>query len=225
MTDEDRRRWDEKYSSRGPAPVDAVGPPAILAPYANVFPTAGEGLDLACGQGLAAIWLARRGLTVLGLDISEVAIDQARDLARRNGVGDRCRFDAWDLDDGLPDGPPVDVVLCHKFRDSHLDRAIIGTPGSGRATGDRRAQRNRRRPWPVPRKTWRATRCVRRTRSDCRRRRSRLRVAACASGSERRRLAGTLLRAAGAATMSDLPRRCRGAARHSRISVGGIGLR
>ena len=30
-----------------------------------------------------------------------------------------------DLDDGLPDGPPVDVVLCHKFRNRRLDRAII----------------------------------------------------------------------------------------------------
>jgi SAM-dependent methyltransferase len=125
VTDEDRRRWDEKYSSRGPAPVDAVGPPAIFAPYADVFPSAGQGLDLACGQGLAVVWLARRGLSVLGVDISAVAVGQARELALRSGVGDRCRFDLWDLDVGLPDGPPVDVVLCHKFRDGRLDRAII----------------------------------------------------------------------------------------------------
>jgi SAM-dependent methyltransferase len=125
VTDEDRRRWDEKYASRGPAPVDAVDPPSIFKPYADVFPTTGRGQDLACGQGLAVVWLARRGLTVLGLDISAVAIGQARDLAQRSGVGHRCRFAIWDLDDGLPDGPPVDVVLCHKFRDSRLDRAII----------------------------------------------------------------------------------------------------
>jgi SAM-dependent methyltransferase len=62
---------------------------------------------------------------VLGLDISDVAVEQARDLARRTGVGDRCRFRTWDLDDGLPHGPTVDVVVCHKFRDSRLDRAII----------------------------------------------------------------------------------------------------
>jgi hypothetical protein len=54
-----------------------------------------------------------------------VAINQARDLARRSGVGDRSRFDVFDLDDGLPDGPPVDVILCHKFRDRRLDQAII----------------------------------------------------------------------------------------------------
>jgi SAM-dependent methyltransferase len=125
VTDQDRRRWDEKHASRGPAPVDAVGPPAVFAAYADVFPTSGRSLDIACGQGLGAVWLARRGLTVLGLDISAVAILQARDLARRSGVGDRCRFETWDLDDGLPHGPPVDVVLCHKYRDRRLYPVII----------------------------------------------------------------------------------------------------
>jgi SAM-dependent methyltransferase len=59
------------------------------------------------------------------LDVSPVAIAQARDLAERSGVADRCRFDVVDLDEGLPDGPPVDVILCHKFRDRRLDQAII----------------------------------------------------------------------------------------------------
>ena len=67
MTDEDRRRWDERYAGRGPAPVDTPGPPAIFAPYADVFPTAGHGLDLACGQGLGTIWLANREHEVLML--------------------------------------------------------------------------------------------------------------------------------------------------------------
>lgn len=125
MTDEDRRRWDERYAGRGPAPVEAVGPPPVFASYADMFPTTGQGLDLACGQGLAAVWLAHRGLTVLGLDISQVAIDHARDLARRSGVDQHCRFDMYDLDAGLPDGPPVDVILCHEFRDRRLYRAII----------------------------------------------------------------------------------------------------
>ena len=125
MTDGDRRRWDERYANLGPAPVDAVEPPSLLAAYADVFPTNGKALDLACGQGLGTVWLARRGMEVLGLDISPVAISQARDLARRSGVDDRCRFDVVDLDGGLPAGSPVDVILCHKFRDRRLDRAIV----------------------------------------------------------------------------------------------------
>ena len=125
MTDGDRRRWDERYAGQPRPPVDAIAPPAIFAPYSEAFPNTGLALDLACGQGVGAVWLAQRGLRVLGLDISPVAIGQARDLARRNGFGDSCHFEVIDLDDGLPDGPPVDAILCHKFRDRRLDRAII----------------------------------------------------------------------------------------------------
>jgi SAM-dependent methyltransferase len=64
-------------------------------------------------------------MDVWGLDVSAVAIGQARDLAQRSGVADRCRFDVLDLDDGVPDGPTVDVVLCQKFRDRRLDQAIL----------------------------------------------------------------------------------------------------
>ncbi|OBG23593.1 cyclopropane-fatty-acyl-phospholipid synthase family protein [Mycobacterium sp. 852002-51057_SCH5723018] len=125
MAEGDRRRWDERHSAQRAPPLTAIGPPDALAGHADLFPTAGRALDVACGPGLGAVWLARRGLDVRGLDISPVAIGQARDLARRAGVDDRCRFDIIDLDDGLPPGPPVDVIVCHKFRDRRLDRAII----------------------------------------------------------------------------------------------------
>jgi hypothetical protein len=59
------------------------------------------------------------------LDVSRVATDQARDLARSNAVADRCRFDVFDLDGGLPVGPPVAVILCNKFRDRRLDRTLV----------------------------------------------------------------------------------------------------
>jgi SAM-dependent methyltransferase len=125
VTREDQRRWDERYTSKGPASGGAVGPPGAFAAFADLFPTTGRALDVACGRGLAAVWLAQRGLEVTGFDISAVAIGQARELARHSGIGDRCRFDVVDLDDGLPEGPVVDVLLCHKFRDPRLDRAFI----------------------------------------------------------------------------------------------------
>jgi 2-polyprenyl-3-methyl-5-hydroxy-6-metoxy-1,4-benzoquinol methylase len=125
VTEDDRTAWDARYARKGPVAVGPVDLPAVFAPYRDVFPASGQALDLACGQGLGAVWLAQRGLNVWGLDVSPVAIGQARDLARRAGVDDCCRFDIVDLDSGLPAGPPVDVVLCHKFRDRRLDRAIV----------------------------------------------------------------------------------------------------
>jgi SAM-dependent methyltransferase len=89
------------------------------------IPTAGHALDLACGSGSAAVWLAERGLIVWGVDVSAVAIEQADELAHRHGVSDRCRFSVADLDDGLPPGPPVDLILCHRFRDPRLYSAMV----------------------------------------------------------------------------------------------------
>jgi protein-L-isoaspartate O-methyltransferase len=75
--------------------------------------------------------LARRGLRVWGVDVSAVAIAQARQLAADHGVAERCRFDVADLDGGLPEGAPVDVILCHRFRDPGLYRALAARLAPG----------------------------------------------------------------------------------------------
>ncbi|WP_445166950.1 class I SAM-dependent methyltransferase [Mycolicibacterium sp. Dal123E01] len=122
MAEADRTRWDRKYASK---PGGAPGWPEVFAQYVDEVPTAGQALDLACGTGSASVWLAERGLTVRGVDVSAIAIEQARRLSEGRAVSDRCRFSVGDLDDGLPPGPPVDVVLCHRFRDPRLYRAIV----------------------------------------------------------------------------------------------------
>lgn len=125
MTVEDRRRWDERYGKLGPPRVVVSEPPDFLKQYLEIIPVAGQALDLACGQGFGAVWLAGRGLHVRGLDVSPIAISQARELAEHHGLGNSCHFAVVDLDDGLPPGPRVEVILCHKFRDRRLDRAVI----------------------------------------------------------------------------------------------------
>ncbi|WP_094293432.1 class I SAM-dependent methyltransferase [Mycobacterium neumannii] len=125
MSEQDRIRWEERYQSREAPRVVAAELPAVFAAFENEFPTRGRALDVACGLGSASVWLARRGMDVWGVDISATAIRRARDLAARNGVGDRCRFDVVDLDMGLPVGPSADAVVCHRFRDPRLDQTII----------------------------------------------------------------------------------------------------
>lgn len=125
MTAEDRLRWDASYAAEAPEPT-ALPPrlPEVFAPYEDEFPTGGQALELACGRGEASVWLALRGLDVVGADVSPVAIRHARELAVRSGVSERCRFETADLDAGLPPGPPTDVLLCHMFRDKSLDQAV-----------------------------------------------------------------------------------------------------
>ncbi|WP_372443068.1 cyclopropane-fatty-acyl-phospholipid synthase family protein [Mycolicibacterium baixiangningiae] len=124
MAVSDGAHWDRRYTQLGPTPAEAVGLPDVFAPHRAAFPTEGFALDIACGQGRTAVWLAERGLTVLGFDISEVAVEQAAATARQRRVADRCRFEVVDLDGGLPAGPAADVIVCHLFREERLDRAL-----------------------------------------------------------------------------------------------------
>ena len=153
VTEADRIHWDERYAGIGMAPVDADGPP-LFAPYEHLFPSAGRALELACGRGRCAVWLARRGLEVWGVDVSPVAIGLARELADRSGVGGRCRFDPVDLDAGLPDGPPVDLILCYFFRDARLDDQIVKRLAPGGLLAIAALERCRCWPGPLSSGSW-----------------------------------------------------------------------
>lgn len=131
MSEDDRDHWDQRFAQGGPAPSGDHGPPPAFASVGHLFPTRGLALEIACGRGRAAVWLALRGMEVQAVDVSPVAIALARELARRDGVIERCNFQVHDLDAGLPDGPLVDLLLCHLFRDPRLDQAMVQrvTPG------------------------------------------------------------------------------------------------
>ncbi len=78
-----REDWDKRYASV--ENLWAVKPNRFLvAEVAELAP--GRALDLACGEGQNAIWLATLGWDVTGVDYSEVAIAKARSRAERDGV-------------------------------------------------------------------------------------------------------------------------------------------
>lgn len=124
VSEADRRRWDERHAEAGPESGDP-GPPSVFAAIEDLFPVEGRALEIASGRGELSVWLALRGVDVLGVDVSPVAIEFARELAQRSGVADQCRFEVWDLDEGLPPGPPMDLVVCHMYREPWLDRELI----------------------------------------------------------------------------------------------------
>jgi SAM-dependent methyltransferase len=69
-------------------------------------------VDLGCGRGGPGLWLARsRGVSLIGVDFSSVAIQQASDRAALFGLADRARFVVGDLAaTGLPDATADAVV-------------------------------------------------------------------------------------------------------------------
>ncbi len=125
MSEADRSEWDSRYRDGGMAPLDETGPAPVFADHEHLFPTTGDALELACGRGRAAVWLADRGLNYVGVDVSPIAIDLARKLVDHHGLARRCQFVVHDLDHGLPDGPQVDLVFCYLFRDPNLNGVIV----------------------------------------------------------------------------------------------------
>jgi SAM-dependent methyltransferase len=79
-----QRQWNERYASADS--VWGAEPNCFLAHELRAAESGGRLLDLACGEGRNAIWLAERGFAVTGVDYSEVAIERARGLAAARGV-------------------------------------------------------------------------------------------------------------------------------------------
>lgn len=80
----DASEWDARYSERDSAMWSGRPNGRLLAEVVGVAP--GRALDVGCGEGADAIWLARRGWTVTAIDISEIAISRARAAGELAGV-------------------------------------------------------------------------------------------------------------------------------------------
>lgn len=71
-------QWDERYRT---APPGAGEPARVLRDYGHLLPPGGVGVDLACGLGANALFLARRGLHTLAWDLSPVAVQRVQAMA------------------------------------------------------------------------------------------------------------------------------------------------
>jgi len=78
-----RERWDRRWA--GDRPHTTTAPSRFLIAEVADLP-AGTALDLACGAGRNAVWLAERGWRVTGVDFSATALGMARALAARSRV-------------------------------------------------------------------------------------------------------------------------------------------
>jgi SAM-dependent methyltransferase len=90
----DSREWDERYGAT--ELVWSTEPNCFVAAELGGL-ARGTALDLACGEGRNAIWLAQRGWTVTAVDFSAVGLAKAARLARaKNVTVDWVRADVLD---------------------------------------------------------------------------------------------------------------------------------
>lgn len=114
--------WDERYREDGESIWSGRPNGALIAEVAGLTP--GNATDLGCGEGADAIWLAKQGWRVTGVDISQVALDRAAKAGREADVTVdwiRANFVEQPLSPGA-----FDLVTTHypALLKSHTDEAI-----------------------------------------------------------------------------------------------------
>lgn len=102
----DIERWNQKYLDRAAAPT---APDPLLLSYAHCLGDRGTALDVACGFGHNAVYLARRGYDVYAVDGSEVALRRCRAALRGEFLP--VHLIVADLDVFAPPANHFDLVL------------------------------------------------------------------------------------------------------------------
>jgi 2-polyprenyl-3-methyl-5-hydroxy-6-metoxy-1,4-benzoquinol methylase len=95
--------WWESFYAEGRSRWSGR-PNTTLVAEASALPP-GRALDIGCGQGADAIWLASQGWTVTAVDVSATALAVAAAHAREAGVADALTWERTDVARSLPAGP------------------------------------------------------------------------------------------------------------------------
>jgi SAM-dependent methyltransferase len=129
----DEEFWDARYGQSDQ--VWSGNPNTVLVREVTGLEP-GRALDLGCGEGADAIWLAQQGWRVTATDISGVALDRAARHAAAADVADRIDWQRHDLGASFPDGvfDLVSAQFLHSLGDMPREK-ILRTAASAVAPG------------------------------------------------------------------------------------------
>ena len=119
--EEVKKSWDKRFSNEtylfGKEPAETIKRYVKKLPRRKL-----KILDLAMGEGRNAVYLAKFGHEVTGIDISSVAIKKSNKLAKENNV--KIKGIVGDLNKYLFNENEFDVVLCYYYLDRKLIKKI-----------------------------------------------------------------------------------------------------
>jgi SAM-dependent methyltransferase len=116
----DREDWDRRHGEAGP--LFGVDPNRFLVAEAGGL-APGRALDLACGAGRNAVWLAERGWQVTGVDFSDVALENARRLAAERAV--EVQWIQADVREWVPEPAAFDLVAIFYLQIPVEERRLV----------------------------------------------------------------------------------------------------
>ncbi len=129
MSEADRKKWDHRYRL-GQNHRARCKPSALLAQWLPQLEPAGtpaRALDVACGLGRNAVYLARQGWRVDAVDISQVALDRLAARAAAASLDITCT--ALDLESeaglsALLDTPQYDLAVVFRYTNLTLIQSL-----------------------------------------------------------------------------------------------------
>lgn len=114
--------WNQRYSGSG----DAAGsePAALVTKFASVETLGRRALDLACGAGRNALWLAGQGWQVTAVDGSEVAIQLVERRAQTAGVAIETQVVDLEADQYRIEPAAWDLIVIYNYLQHNLFPAL-----------------------------------------------------------------------------------------------------
>ena len=129
MSDADREKWERRYAEGS---YEArTHPTRLLVDWLPRIgkPEGARALDLACGAGRNALYLANEGYRVDAMDISGVAL--ARGAARAAEMGVKVEWIETDLDHVALTPARYDLVVVARYVNRGLTEALVGALREG----------------------------------------------------------------------------------------------
>ena len=111
----DKGKWNQRYQTSAESHPAAM----VLSENAHLLPEEGNALDLACGFGANAVFLAQKGLTTYAWDLSDVAIKKLQVFSQSLFLD--IKTEVRDVVKNPPRENSFDVIVVSRF----LDRTII----------------------------------------------------------------------------------------------------
>jgi SAM-dependent methyltransferase len=121
-TGHDHASWEERYRGAPALWSGRVNAP-LAAEAADLTPS--RALDVGCGEGGDALWLAAHGWQVTGLDWSEVALTRAAEHAAAAGLTDRVEWVQGSFENWQPPADAYDLVTAHFLHPTAEQREVL----------------------------------------------------------------------------------------------------
>lgn len=118
--------WDNRYQH---CRMDEALPARVVLDFAHLLPSSGTALDLACGLGGNAIFLANKGLETYAWDSSAVAIERLQNHAITHNLP--LHASIHDVVASPPPAGQFDVIIVSRFLYRGLETALIDALGPG----------------------------------------------------------------------------------------------